>query len=190
MARVTPGPIALPYEFDTSAVWHTILKGAFGLNALLVAGVCYGVLASRWPTALGLAVIELMALAFTRLLLKVQEGSAGVLTSDRVVVEPNALLGVVLPGPSGVYPLDRFSGVRIELRFGPVEPGVQGGPNEVVWLVGKPGTPDVAVARTQDRAGRAIGSELGSLLRLPVEERPQRRGVSRTTGMSRFVPRW
>jgi hypothetical protein len=59
----------------------------------------------------------------------------------------------------------------VEFRSGPIGPAVQGGgPNEVVWLVGRPGTPDIALARTDDRAGRAVGQELGALLELPVEE--------------------
>jgi hypothetical protein len=42
--------------------------------------------------------------------------------------------------------------------------------NEVVWLVGKPGTPDIALARTDHGAGRSLGRQLGALLELPVEE--------------------
>ena len=164
-------PITLPYRFDTSSVWHTILKGAFGLNAVLVLGFFYALLVQReWPKALGLAVVELVVFGFTRMFIRFQEGSVGTLFSDRVVIEPNVLLGIALPGPRGTYTLDRFSAVRVELRSGPIQPGVQGGPNEVVWLVGRPGTPDVAVARTEDRAGRAVGKELGALLGLPVEE--------------------
>ena len=172
MARGTSDTITLPYEFDTSDVWRTILKGAFGLNALMIACILYGVVVSRqWMTVLGLAAIELLVVVFTRVFVRFQEGSVGVLTSDRVAIEPNVLFGVVLPGPRGTYALDRFCGVRVEFRSGPMGPDVQGGgPNEVVWLVGKPGTPDVALALTDDRAGREVGKQFGALLGLPVEE--------------------
>jgi hypothetical protein len=61
--------------------------------------------------------------------------------------------------------------VRVEFRPGAVSTSANaGGPHEVVWLVGRPGTPDIALARTEDRAGGAVGRELGALLKLPVEE--------------------
>ena len=164
--------ITLPYQFDTSSVWRTILKGAFGFNALLIFCVLYTVLISRqWTTAVGLALMELVAFVFTRLFVRFQTGSVGTLSSDRVVIEPNVLLGIALPGPKGTYTLDRFSAVRVEFRSGPASPDVQGGgPNELVWLVGNPGTPDIVLALTHDGAGRALGREFGALLKLPVEE--------------------
>jgi hypothetical protein len=171
MTGGTPERITLPYEFDTSSVWRTILKGAFALNAFLVVSILYTLVSRPWTTAIGLLLIELLVFAFTRVFIGFQEGSVGVLTRDRIVIEPNVLLGIVLPGPKGAYELGRFSAVRVELRSGPIGPGVQGGgPNEVVWLAGRPGTPDIALARTDDRAGRALGQELGALLELPVEE--------------------
>jgi hypothetical protein len=170
MTGEAPARITLPYRFDTSGVWRTILKGAFALNAFLVISILYSLVARPWTTAMGLLLSELLVFAFTRVFVRFQEGSVGILTRDRIVVEPNVLLGIVLPGPNGAYELDRFSAVRVELRSGPIGPGVQGGPNEVVWLVGRPGTPDIALARTDDRAGRAVGRELGALLELPVEE--------------------
>ena len=61
--------------------------------------------------------------------------------------------------------------MRVEFRSGPGSPDVQGGgPNELVWLVGNPGTPDIVLALTHDGAGRALGREFGALLKLPVEE--------------------
>src|SRR5436309_6478485 len=93
-------PITLPYRFDTSSVWRTILKGAFGLNALLAFCILFTLLVSReWAKALGLAVMELVVLYFTRVFVRFQEGSIGTLSSDRVVIESNVLLGVPLPGP-------------------------------------------------------------------------------------------
>ena len=173
VSAVSPpaAPITLPYRFDTTSAWHTILKGAFALNALLAFGILFSVLVSReLLKALGLLVMELVVLYFTRIFIRFQEGSIGTLSSDRVVIEPNVVLGVRLPGPNGTYTLERFSAVRVELRSGPITPGVQGGPNELVWLVGTPGTPSIVLARTEDRTGRAVGQEFGALLRLPVEE--------------------
>ena len=166
----TPSAIAMPYRFDTSAVWRTILTGAFGLNALLIICVAFCAIARPWPTTAALAGTELFVLVFTRLLIKHQEGSVGTLSPDRVDVEPNVLFGLSLPGPSGSYSLDRFSAIRVEFRSGPIQPGVQGGPNEVIWLVGRNGTPDVALARTDEGAGRIVGKQFGAALGLPVEE--------------------
>jgi fucose 4-O-acetylase-like acetyltransferase len=128
--------ITLPYRFDTSSVWRTILKGAFGFNALLIVCILYVVLISRqWATALGLALMALFAFVLTRVFV-------GTLSSDRVVIEPNVLVGITLPGPKGTYALDRFRAVRVEFRSGPIGPSVQGGrATELVWLVGKPGPP-------------------------------------------------
>jgi hypothetical protein len=164
-------PITLPYRFDTSGVWHTILKGAFALNAVLLLGFAYSLVAGPWTKAVAVAVFEAVVFAFTRVFMRFQDGSVGVLSPDSVVIAPNVLFGVPLPGPRGTYALDRFSAVRVEFRTGVVQPDAQDtGPHEVVSLVGRPGTPDVVLARTSDRAGRAVGQELGALLRLPVEE--------------------
>jgi hypothetical protein len=153
-------------------VWRAILKGAFGLNALLVVGILFTLLVFReWTTTLSLVLVELIVLGFTRVFVNAQEGSVGTLSSDRVVIEPNILLGVALPGPKGAYMLDHFSAVRVEFRSAVGGPDVQAsGPHELVWLVGKPGTPDVVLARTHNRAGLTVGRELGTLLSLPVEE--------------------
>ena len=163
--------ITLPHRFDTTSVWHTILKGAFGLNALLAVCILVLLVSGDWKTTLGLVLVELVVLGFTRVFVNAQEGSIGVLSSDRVVIEPNILVGIALPGPKGTYTLDRFSAVRVEFRSGTASPDVQGaGPHELVWLVGQPGTPDVVLARTINGEGRTAGRELGSLLGLPVVE--------------------
>ena len=40
----------------------------------------------------------------------------------------------------------------------------------MVWLVGQAGTPNIALARTNDGAGRLVGRELAALLNLSVQE--------------------
>ncbi len=167
-----PIPLVLPYRFDTRSVWHTILKGAFGLNALLLLSLMISLVARPWPVTLGLIVIELTVLWFTRIFVDHQEGSAGILTADRVEVEPNTLLGIRLPGPLGNYTLDHFSAVRVEFRSAPinVDAPSSAGPHEIVWLVGRSGTPDIALVRTSDYAGRGVAQSLAAVLHLPVEE--------------------
>jgi len=164
--------IALPYRFDTRSVWHTILKGALGLNVLLLLSLLVALVARPWSVTLGLLVTELAVLWFTRIFIIHQEGSAGTLTTDRIEIEPNTVFGIALPGPGGTYTLDRFSAVRVEFRSAPiiVDAPSSAGPHEIVWLVGRAGTPDVALVRTSDREGREVGQHLGAMLRLPVEE--------------------
>ena len=162
--------LALPYEFDTSGVWRMILKGALGLTLVLTLSLLYTLVSRQWVAAAQLAICSAIFFFFTRLFFRYQTGSTGVLSADRVVIHPNKLFWFPLPGPVGTYMLDRFSAVRVEFSRGPIQPGVQGGPNEVVWLVGRPGTPNIALARTNDGAGRGVGREFGALLNLPVEE--------------------
>src|SRR5262245_13698150 len=165
-----PAIITLPYRFDTSNVWHTILKGALVLDAVLVLGVVFAVFARPWPVTIALAVTALVVLGFTMVFFRFQEGSIGTLTRERIELDPNVVFGLPLPGPRGSFALDRFSAIRVELRPGPIDPGVQGGPNEIVWLIGEAGAPNIALARTDDGAGRVVGQQLSSLLGLPVEE--------------------
>jgi hypothetical protein len=163
-------PVALPYRFDTGRVWRMILTGALGVAAVVLGGVLHGLLVRRDAmVVLPLAVSGITLAYFIRLFVRFQSGSIGTLTADHVVIEPNTLFGLLLPGPRGDYPIGRFSAVRVELMSGPTDI-VQGGPHERIWLVGRDGTPDVLVARTQREAGRALGRELGAALAVPVQE--------------------
>ena len=163
--------VQLPWSFDTTSVWHTILKGAFGLNALLALGLVVKLLSRRWLDAAGLCVAEAMVAGFTIVFIRHQEGSRGTLFRDRVTVEPNAVLGLPLPGPRGSYPLHQFRGVEVEFRAGrPSTDPNAAGPHELVWLMGRPGTPNIVLARTRSGAGRALGQEIGTVLAFPVSE--------------------
>jgi len=164
-------PMTVPYAFDTTQVWHSIVMGALGLNAILIVGVIVKLASRTWLDAVGVTVIEAVVAGFTAFLVRHQDGSKGTLFPDRVVVEGNRLLGVPLPGPHGAYALKQFRGVRIQYWPGPVSASPNsGGPHEVIWLVGAPGTPDIAVARTRQRTGERFGRDLAALLSLPVEE--------------------
>ena len=163
--------VALPYRFDTSHVWRIILTGAFAVAAVVLLGVVYGLLVRRDAMlVLQLALTGIVLAYFIRVFVRFQSGSIGTLTADRVVIEPNTLYGLRLPGPRGEYAIGRFSAVRVELMSGPTDI-VQGGPHERIWLIGRDGAPDVLVARTQREAGRVLGRELGAALVLAVEER-------------------
>jgi hypothetical protein len=164
--------VQLPWSFDTTTVWRTILIGAFGLNALLALGLVVKLLSGRWPDAAAVGVSEALVAGFTVVFIRRQEGSRGTLFRDRVTVEPNVVFGVRLLGPRGSYPLHGFRGVEVECRAGrPDTSPNAAGPHELVWLMGQPGTPNIVLARTQDGAGRALGREIGAVLALPVSER-------------------
>jgi hypothetical protein len=166
-----PAPIVLPWTFDTTSVWHTILKGAFALNAILVVGILVKVLMRQWLDAVGVGVSEVVTAGFTVIFLRYQEGSRGTVFPDRVEIEPNAVLGVPLPGPRGVYPLSRFRSVQVEFRPGAASASPNAaGPHELVWLLGAPGIPSVVLGRTRDGGGRILGRQLGALFGVPVEE--------------------
>jgi hypothetical protein len=165
--------VTLPYRFDTSRIWRMILTGMVVLEAVIVAGLLYALLAGRSLDAVVSLVASAAILAFfIRKFFRFHHGSIGTITADRVVVRPGTLFGITLPGPDGEFAIDRFSAVRVELMMGPsgLNDSLQGGPHERVWLVGHPGTRRVLVARTDHEAGLVVGRELGAALRLPVQE--------------------
>jgi hypothetical protein len=168
-----PG-VTLPYRFDTSRIWRTILTAMVVLEAVILAGVVYEVFGARHVDALISLVASAAILAFfVQRFFRFRNGSIGTITADGVAVWPGALFGITLPGPRGEFTIDRFSAVRVDLMLGPsgLHDVMQGGPHERIWLVGKEGTPSVLVARTDHEEGRALGKELGAVLRLPVQER-------------------
>jgi hypothetical protein len=162
-------PVSLPYHFDTSSVGKLILQGVLGLLLIVVSGLLYIVLVRR--DALGavlLGVVAMITLVLGRIFLNNLESSQGTITGDAVEVHPGNLHGVRLHGPAGRFPLGNFAAVRVErappLAWSP------GGPYERVILAGKPGTPDILIARSDHDAGVALGRELAAALRLPCQE--------------------
>src|SRR5262245_44325314 len=89
-------PITLPWQFDTTSVWHTILKGAFILNGVLVLGVVVKLALGEWLAAIGVCVFEAVVAGLTTIFFRFQRGSRGTVFADRVVVEANSVAGIPL----------------------------------------------------------------------------------------------
>ena len=168
--------ITLPYEFDTSRVFRLLLKGMILVGlVVIVPGIAYSLLWSRnHATALALAFTAVVILFHGVRIFTFPAGSVGTITAHEIVVKPSKIYGLRLPGPSGRFSLDQFNAVRVEMMSGSPDPDVRGGPHERIYLVGKDGTPDILIARTNrndDDYGISAGQQFGRLLNLPCEER-------------------
>jgi hypothetical protein len=166
--------ITLPYEFNTSRVVKQIMGGVIGLLLLLLAGILYSLLISHSNVAtIQLLLIAAIATYFGRLFLQNLTGSVGTITADAVVVQPGELLGIRLTGPAGRFPISQFQAVRVERVPNPIGIPIetQIRPHERVFLVGRDSTPDILVARTHRDAGRTLGNELATALKLPYLEK-------------------
>jgi len=163
----------LPYQFDSSGVVSTILRGVLGLLALVVVpGILYSIFISHsTAAAVQLLLVAALIVWFGRLFLKNLVGSRGTITAEAVVVERVPLFGFRLAGPEGRFAVGQFQAVRIEQAPAPVF--AQGGPHARVCLAGKAGTPDILIARMDAEGGRALGAELAAALGLPCQERQE-----------------
>jgi hypothetical protein len=165
--------IRLPYEFDTSRVVKQIMGGVLGLLLVVLLGILYSLLISHSIAAtIQLLLIAGIAAYFGRIFLRNLPGSLGTITADAVVVQPGELLGIRLTGPAGRFPISQFQAVRVERVPNPIGIPIetQIRPHERVYLVGKTGTSDILVARTRLDAGRIVGNELATAMRLPYQE--------------------
>jgi hypothetical protein len=165
--------ITLPYDFDTSGVVKTILRGAAGVLLVVMVGILYSLLISRSIAAtIQLLLIAAIAAYFGRLFLRNLTGSLGTITADAVVVQPGQLFGLRLASPAGRFPISQFQAVRVERITNPVGIPIetQIKPHERVCLAGKNGTPDILIARTHLDAGRTLGNELATAVKLPYQE--------------------
>jgi hypothetical protein len=165
--------ITLPYQFDTSPVVKLILRGVFGLLLLVLLGILYSLLVSHSMAAtIQLLVVAAMVTYFGSLFLRNLTGSQGTITADAVVVQPGQLFGIQLASPAGRFSISQFQAVRVERVPNPIgipiETQIQ--PHERVCLVGKKGIPDILIARTDRDAGRTLGNELATALKLPYQE--------------------
>jgi hypothetical protein len=165
--------VTLPHRFDTSGVVKLILRGVVGLLIVVLLGILYSLLVSHSSAAaIQLLLIAALVTYFGSLFLKNLTGSLGTITTDAVVVQPGQLFGIRLASPAGTFPISRFQAVRVERITNPIgiPIEVQVGPHERVSLIGREGTPDILIARTDRDAGRALGSELANALKLPYQE--------------------
>jgi hypothetical protein len=164
--------ITLPYEFDTSGVVKLILRGVAGLLLVVLVGVFYSLLVSHIAAAVQLLLVGALATYFGRLFLRNLTASLGTISADAVVVQPGQLFSIRLASPAGRFPIRQFQAVRVERVPNPIGIPIetQIRPHERVWLVGNKGTPDILVARTDRDAGRTLGNELATVLKLPYQE--------------------
>jgi hypothetical protein len=171
MATSERQPVAaLPFRFDTAGVVTSIVRGIVALACVLAVGVLYSVFVSRsMASAAGLLVVGAGVLWLGRVVLGNLEGTRGVITRDAVVVQPGGVYGMRTAGPAGTFPLRQFKQVRVD-RVLPSE-DMQSRGHERVLLVGKAGTPEILVARTDLDAGRTLGRDLAAALNLPYDER-------------------
>lgn len=165
--------ITLPYEFDTSGLVKQIMGGVLGLLLVVLVGILYSLLISQSIAAtIQLPLVGGIAAYCGRLFLRNLTGSVGTITADAVVVQPGQLFGIPLASPAGRFPISQFQAVRVERIPNPIGIPIESQirPDERVCLVGKTGTPDILIARTPLDAGRALGNELATALKLPYQE--------------------
>jgi hypothetical protein len=164
--------LTLPYEFDTSAVVKTIVRGGLELlGIVIVPGIFYSLLVShRVAAAVQLLLIGAVVTFFGRVFLRNLTGSRGRITADAVIVEPATVYGLRLHGPVGTFPIRDFERVRVECIFGPLGTSYAPRWHERVSLIGKGGTPEILIARTDLDAGRAVGHEVAAALGLAYQE--------------------
>jgi hypothetical protein len=72
--------------------------------------------------------------------------------------------------PAGQFALSQFAAVRAEEAFGPVGTGYAPRAHARIYLVGKPGIPDILIARIPTE-GTMVGREIAALLSLPFEDK-------------------
>lgn len=162
--------VALPYYFDSSTVVKLIVRGVL---LLLLAVIVPGILYSLFVTHSGAAALSLLISAallayFGRIFHQNLEGSCGVITANAVEVEPVFVYGIKLNGPTGRFSLQQFKAVRVERAPAPTD--VEGSRHERVSLVGKNGTRDLLIARTERDAGISLAQGLAAAVGLPYEE--------------------
>jgi len=161
--------LTVPYEFDSSGVVKAILRLVSGVLAIVALGIAYSVFISRNPTGgVLLVVVGVMIVVFGRVVLANFPAAHGTIMAETVIVHPVTLYGLRLPGSPGQFDVQQFQAVRVERASGPVD--VPGGPNEKVSLVGRDGTPDILIARTDGGAGMSLARELATALGLQYQE--------------------
>lgn len=164
-----PPAVTLPFRFDTGRVVKQIMAGVLALLGIAAVGILYSLLVTRsMATAAQLALIGLITAYFGHKFLRHLTTSTGIITAESVTVEPAQLLGLRLAGTSGQFSLGRFEAVRVDRVT--LSTNVQVGPHERVYLAGRSGTPNILIARTSADAGRTLGHDLATAIKLPYQE--------------------
>ena len=171
----TPTRVSLPYGFDTSYIGTMVFKAAACVEAVLLLGLLVKLLSGELSDAVGIVILLMVVGGFALVIFRKAGGSVGTITASEIAVEPITLYGFSTISPRGRFSITRFKSIRLEWRPRVPTPGVQMSPgiNERVYLSGREGTPDIEIVRLTDESGRAFARELGELLSLPVEERPE-----------------
>lgn len=160
--------VTLPYDFNTSSIWESILKKGSWLVAVIAAGILYSLVLRHFAAVLQLTLCAALLLWFGRLFFKNSSGAIGTITQKGVVVHPGEVYGYRMPGPSGEFALQRFRSVRVEHVAAPISVNNSGGPHQRVYLMGDAQTPSILIARADD--GSQVGQEMAVVLKLPCEE--------------------
>jgi hypothetical protein len=160
----------LPYDFDTSTMWGSLLKGGMLMTLFLGVILLVGLLMGRFLAILPVAAFIALMMYALRKAAKLEVGSVGTITRDTVQVHHGTLFGRTLPGPSGTYPIAQFTAVRIEkVTASPLQHEARSGPPRLrIYLVGAGATPTIFVADEDN--GSELGNELATLLSLPCEQ--------------------
>ena len=160
--------LTLPYQFDTTGVVKVILRGVLGLLVIvIVPGILYSLFVTQSAAAaIALSVVGAGVAFLGRVFLTHLSGAAGTITAEAVVLQPARLYGLRLWSPSGRFPPARFTAVRVERSFGPIDTAYAPQWHERVWLVGAAGTPDLLIGRTERGAGTELGQDLAQELKL------------------------
>ena len=171
MASSQPQPLAsLPFRFDTAGVVTSIVRGIGVLFCVLAVGVLYLTFVRRnIASAGGLLLVSGGVLLLAKVVLGNLEGTRGVITRDGVVLQRGSVFGIRTAGPTGTFPLGRFKQVRVDRVLPSADTPSHG--HERVVLVGKEGTPEILLARSDLDAGRVLGRNLAAALELPFDER-------------------
>ena len=158
--------IALPYEFDSSALWRRIVKIVFTLAGLLLLATVACLASGRFGGATGLAIAFAILCLIVRRVRDFPMGAAGRLNATDVETREVKVLWYSLPVPVGRFSIDRFQSIAVVEHV--VMPRATGSGTNTgrVLLVGKAGTPDIAVAFTDIDQAIEIARELGNVLGL------------------------
>jgi hypothetical protein len=159
----------VPFDFDTSETPTLIVGGAGALLLVAIVGLLYSLLVSgSVGAAAAMLIVAALTIYFGRLFVANLEGVAGRISNGEVTVQRARVLGLPLAGQDGRFPVKQFKAVRVERLPPPAD--AQGGPHERVRLIGREGTPDILIARTQRGAGVTLARELAADLQLAFEE--------------------